>query len=40
MRWEQDGGQLYQECLPNPPGGWIQLNVGHSGAEEIIWCNN
>ena len=22
------GGQLYQECLPNPPGGWIQLNVG------------
>ena len=22
-----DRGQFYQECLPSPPGGWIQLNV-------------
>ena len=22
-----DRGQFYQECLPSPPGGWIQLNI-------------
>ena len=29
MGW--DRGQLYQECLPSPSGGWIGLNVG-------AWC--
>ena len=28
MGWKQDGGQLYQKCLLNLPGGWMQLNVG------------
>ena len=29
MGW--DRGQLYQEYLPSPSGGWIRLNVG-------AWC--
>ena len=24
----RDVGQFYQVCLPDPPGGWMWLNVG------------
>ena len=43
MGWEQDGlgwGQFYQECLPSPPEGWIQLNVlgalGHRKLFSVV----